>query len=52
MLAAGPQTCQTSPADQVDVRIISGYSHLDVENADPNPVVPLTLAWLKTLPHR
>jgi hypothetical protein len=41
-----------TPADRVDVRIIPGYSHLDVENADPNPVVPLTLAWLKTLPHR
>jgi hypothetical protein len=39
-----------TPPDRVDVHIIPGFSHLDVENAaDPNPVVPLTLAWLKTL---
>jgi hypothetical protein len=42
----------STPPDKIEVHIIPGYSHLDVENADPNPVVPLTLAWLKTLlPH-
>ena len=40
-----------TPPDQVDLHIIPGYSHLDVENADPNPVVALTLAWLKAMPH-
>jgi hypothetical protein len=38
-----------TPPDQVDLHIFPGYSHLDVENADPNPVVPLTLAWLKSM---
>ena len=40
-----------TPPDRVTVRIFAGYSHLDVEDADPNPVVPLTLAWLRTVIH-
>lgn len=40
-----------TPPDRVTVRIFHDYSHLDIEDADPNPVVPLILTWLGTVLH-
>jgi hypothetical protein len=36
-----------TPPGSVSVTILPGYNHLDVEDADPNPAVPLILDWLK-----
>ncbi len=40
-----------TPPSQVMVKIFPDYSHLDIEDADPNPVVPMILAWLRTVVH-
>ncbi|HYM91619.1 MAG TPA: hypothetical protein VEW91_08310 [bacterium] len=40
-----------TPPGQVTVKIFPDYSHLDIEDADPNPVVPMILAWLRTVVH-
>lgn len=40
-----------TPRDKVTVRIFPDYSHLDVEDADPNPAVPLILSWLNAVVH-
>jgi pimeloyl-ACP methyl ester carboxylesterase len=40
-----------TPRDRIAVRIFPGYSHLDVEDADPNPVVSLILTWLNGVVH-
>ena len=40
-----------TPPGSVTVKIFSDYSHLDVEDADPNPAVPLIVDWLKMVLH-
>ena len=40
-----------TPPGRVTVKIFSDYSHLDVEDADPNPAVPLIVDWLKMVVH-
>ncbi|HKV44781.1 MAG TPA: hypothetical protein VJT32_08925 [bacterium] len=40
-----------TPRDRVTVRIFPDYSHLDVEDADPNPAVSLILTWLTGVVH-
>ena len=40
-----------TPPGSVTVKIFSDYFHLDVEDADPNPAVPLIVDWLKRVLH-
>lgn len=40
-----------TPPTNVSVTILPEYTHLDVEDADPNPAVPLILDWLRTTVH-
>ena len=40
-----------TPPANVSVTILPGYTHLDIEDAAPNPAVPLILDWLKTTLH-
>jgi hypothetical protein len=41
----------STPPGSVTVKIFSDFSHLDVEDADPNPAVPLIVDWLKRVLH-
>lgn len=38
-----------TPPWKVSVRILDGYSHLDIGLAAPNPAVPLILDWLRSV---
>jgi hypothetical protein len=40
-----------TPPSHVTVKIFPGFSHLDIEDADPNPAVPLILSWLDAVVH-
>jgi hypothetical protein len=40
-----------TPPDRVTIKIFPEFSHLDVEDADPNPAVPLILTWLTSVVH-
>lgn len=40
-----------TPPDRVTVKIFRDLSHIDVEDADPNPALPLILTWLDTVVH-
>lgn len=40
-----------TPSNRVVVKIFPDYSHLDIEDADPNPAVPLILTWLESVVH-
>jgi alpha-beta hydrolase superfamily lysophospholipase len=40
-----------TPRDRITVKIFQDLSHLDIEDADPNPAVPLILTWLDTVVH-
>jgi hypothetical protein len=40
-----------TPRDRITVRIFRDFSHLDIEDADPNPAVPLILNWLESVVH-
>jgi len=40
-----------TPPDRITVKIFREFSHLDVEDADPNPTVLLILTWLSSVVH-
>jgi pimeloyl-ACP methyl ester carboxylesterase len=40
-----------TPPDRITVKIFPDLSHLDVEDANPNPAVPLILTWLNSVVH-
>ncbi len=40
-----------TPRDQFTVKIFPEFSHLDIEDSDPNPAVPLILTWLESVVH-
>lgn len=40
-----------TPPDRLRVKILQDFSHLDIENAVPNPAVPSILTWLDTVVH-
>lgn len=40
-----------TPRDRITVRILPEISHLDIEDAEPNPAVPLILNWLESVVH-
>jgi alpha-beta hydrolase superfamily lysophospholipase len=40
-----------TPRDLITVKIFRDFSHLDIEDADPNPAVPLILTWLESVVH-
>ena len=44
------QHIATPPGNEM-VKIFSDYSHLDIEDAEPNPAVPLIVDWLKRMVH-
>ncbi len=41
----------TTPRDRITVKIFRDFSHLDIEDADPNPALPLILNWLESVVH-
>jgi hypothetical protein len=41
----------TTPRDRITVKIFPEFSHLDIEDAEPNPAVPLILNWLQSVVH-
>lgn len=45
------RTRVATPPDRVTIKIFPELSHLDVEDADPNPAVPLILTWLNSVVH-
>jgi len=40
-----------TPRDRITVKIFPDFSHLDIEDSDPNPAVPLILTWLESVVH-
>lgn len=40
-----------TPRDLITVKIFRDFSHLDIEDAVPNPAVPLILTWLASVVH-
>ncbi len=40
-----------TPPDRITVKIFRDFSHLDIEDAVPNPAVPLILTWLESVVH-
>jgi hypothetical protein len=40
-----------TPPDRITVRIFPELSHIDVEDSNPNPAVPLILTWLNSVVH-
>jgi hypothetical protein len=40
-----------TPPNRVMVKIFRDFTHLDIEDADPNPAVPLILNWLDSMVH-